>query len=171
MSWRLKVPHLWICYSVYFKSSKMHGFVGMIDRTDLYVSVALTPLRTSSLWSLNIINRLIFQLVLLFTELICRWQSYVIKDNGKQHSFFSLFCSLFFKEPLLISDTHIGDGCNNSSQVKPQVNVSNNHLNHFQSPTIHLSTSDSCWQRASRQTDHVFLNMPTSLHPGWSGSS
>lgn len=32
----------------------------------------LTPLRNSSLWSLNIMNRLIFQLVLQFTELTCR---------------------------------------------------------------------------------------------------
>lgn len=32
----------------------------------------LTPLRTSSLWSLKDMNRLIFQLVLQFTEFTCR---------------------------------------------------------------------------------------------------
>lgn len=88
-SWRSHMCEYAIAF-ILKAAKQVHGFVGMIHSTDLYMSVALTPLRTSSLWSLNIIKRLIFQLVLLFTELICRWQSYVIKDNGKQH----LFCQL-----------------------------------------------------------------------------
>lgn len=58
---------------------------------------------------------------------------------------------------------HVGDGCNSMSQVKPQVNVSNNHLDCLQSPTIPRSTSQSYWQRKanwSRFLEHAHLFAP-----------
>lgn len=47
---------------------------------------SLTPLRTSSLLSLNIMNRLIFQLVLQFTEFTCRGRTAVYWESLMQSS-------------------------------------------------------------------------------------